>query len=271
MNWARWEGAVRCTGKVTPGARALLAWLLEGYSPPGRSGGIYNCRTVVGGTSTSLHGEGRAVDFMLPVQSNGRPTAVGQRTGDEIVKRLGAHGRRLGVQCVIWDRRIHSASSPNGRPYTGVHPHYDHLHIELTWAAANNLTLATLRAVLTEEEVMDYRVGCGWAENETARNKVARMCEARQLKFVPDGPAFIFHATISDSRIKEVEMVIDADSELHRFHGIPTNQSSYRAFGVATTRWPGAFFVVRTLDSAKEVAKRVADELVRLANDLRGA
>lgn len=149
MKWAwPYERAARCTNGPAEGARHLLAWLLEEY-PLGWSGGIFNCRTVRGGSTTSTHGEGRAVDFMLPVVNG-----LGHPTGHEIVRRLGTAGDRLGVQFVIFDRQQWSAKNPGGGHYGGVHPHRDHLHIELTRAAARNLTLATLRSVLggTEED-----------------------------------------------------------------------------------------------------------------------
>lgn len=143
MNWAPWTGATRCTGGPTPGARALLAFLLEEYGQAS-SLGIYNCRDVRGTSTTSTHGEGRAVDLKWPMSSAGRGTA----SGEAVVKRLGASGRRLGIQAIIYNRRIYSAVSPEGRAYRGAHPHYDHLHIELTPAAGRNLTLATLRSAL---------------------------------------------------------------------------------------------------------------------------
>ncbi len=76
-----------------------------------RSLGVYNCRTVRGGTTKSLHGEGRAVDLGLPLGSDGKGIPVGH----EIVRRLGVVGVDLGVQSVIYDRRIWSAVSPDGR------------------------------------------------------------------------------------------------------------------------------------------------------------
>lgn len=142
MNWARWEGARACTTGPQPGARALLAWIAETY--PGYSVGIFNCRVVAGTGTNSVHGEGRALDWGLRQPSPSRANPVGHR----ILQHIGAHGDRLGIQTIIWDRRIYSRSSPEGRTYTGRSPHLDHLHIEETWAAARNLTLATLRAVL---------------------------------------------------------------------------------------------------------------------------
>ena len=138
MNWAVWEKAVKCSGRPMPGAVELLRWL-EASWPAGWSGGIYNCRPVRGRQSMSIHAEGRAVDFMLPVH-NGQ--AYPQ--GDEIVAALGERGRELGVQAVIWNRRIWSARSPNGRAYGGVNPHIDHLHIELNRRASVALTRAQL-------------------------------------------------------------------------------------------------------------------------------
>lgn len=138
MNWAGWQAAGPCSSGPSRGALALREFMLSRY-PEARDGGIYNCRTVRGSTAPSMHGEGRAWDMMLPVKA-GR----GHPRGHEAVRELGAHGRILGVQTVIFDRTIWSARSPSGRAYTGVHPHYDHLHIELTRQAASSLSVGQL-------------------------------------------------------------------------------------------------------------------------------
>lgn len=145
MRWAApYQPAVRCTTGPTRGARALLAWLLETYAVRGmRSGGIYNCRPVRGGTMTSTHGEGRGIDGMIPA-TPGKATEL----GSEVLNRVGAVAEPLGVQTVIYARRIYSAQSPDGRPYAGVAPHWDHLHMELTRPAAADLTLARCRQLL---------------------------------------------------------------------------------------------------------------------------
>lgn len=158
MSWAPWTGASECTSGPTDGARALLAWALEAF-PHTSSLGIYNCRSVRGGATTSLHGEGRAVDIGVPVV-----VGRGHDVGHDIVTTLGQHGRRLGVQCAIFAREIWSARSPNGRPYDGVAPHWNHVHVELTWPAASRLNLATLRAVTgtsttTSEDDMALKKG----------------------------------------------------------------------------------------------------------------
>lgn len=68
--------------------------------------------------------------------------------GHQLIQRLRPFVGRLGIQCIIFDRTIWSRSSPNGTRYNGTHPHYDHIHIELTRFAAQALNLATIVAVV---------------------------------------------------------------------------------------------------------------------------
>lgn len=140
--FASWAPASRCTGSATPGCKALMAGVLE-YEPRAKNLGIYNCRNVRGGSTTSLHGEGRAIDIGLPME-DGRPTEVGMT----LMRELLDNADKLGIQALIYNRKIYSAKSPNGRDYNGVNPHYDHIHVELSWVAAQKLNLATVRAVL---------------------------------------------------------------------------------------------------------------------------
>jgi len=143
MNWATWEPARSCT-REQRGTRALWDWLRSQYPGLFTFGGIYVCRPVRGTTTTySIHAEGRALDAMIaPVGGKGDPRGRG------VVLRLGAKGRELGLQSVIFDRTIWSAKSPSGRVYNGVHPHYDHLHLEQTRTAAANLTLADIHRIM---------------------------------------------------------------------------------------------------------------------------
>lgn len=143
MGFAPWTGATRCTDGATPGARALMAWVLANTAGA-RSLGIYNCRTVRGGSTTSTHGEGRALDIAMPM-SSGRGSPAGRR----LVALLAKDAAKLGIQALIYDRTIWSAKSPSGRRYTGVHPHYDHVHVELTRTAGAKLTKATISSVLS--------------------------------------------------------------------------------------------------------------------------
>ena len=135
--------ASACTGSASPGARALMDWFLDTY-PAGRNDGIYNCRPMRGGTLFSIHAEGRAVDLGTPL--TGGPPAW----GTDLARQLVDNSAELGVQCVIWDRRIWSGARPaeGWRPYGGVDPHDTHLHVELTRAAGRDLTVATISDVL---------------------------------------------------------------------------------------------------------------------------
>lgn len=150
LSFATWERCSDCSGGPTPGARAVLAYWLEqapaiaaelGATKPGiRSMGIYNCRDVRGGTTKSVHACGRAVDCGVNVNVDGHRTMV------EFLRRLAPHAKGLGVQLVIFSRLSGSARNPWPHDYEGTHPHFDHLHIELNGAAAQTLTLTTLRS-----------------------------------------------------------------------------------------------------------------------------
>lgn len=152
MAFARWQPALRCADGPTPGARALMRWILE-HHPKASNLGIYACRPVRGGTAMSCHAEGRALDVGFPmVDGRGSPA------GYALVRQIVPNARRLGVQAVIYDRRIWSAKTPAGRPYHGINPHRDHVHIELTRHAGAKLTLATVRHVLGKPPAAGERV-----------------------------------------------------------------------------------------------------------------
>ena len=62
--YSGYQGASKCTAGPQPGCRNAMSWFLGAYGRlGGLNTGIYNCRTVRGGSTTSLHGEGRACDF----------------------------------------------------------------------------------------------------------------------------------------------------------------------------------------------------------------
>lgn len=140
-----YEAATRPTDGPQPGARALMAWWLGAYGPRGGTNlGIYNVRTVRGGTTTSLHAEGRAADLGI--------NPHGADYGDEIAELLRTRSADLGVQCVIWRRRIWSGAHPDAgwRAYQGTNPHLDHVHVELSRAAARDLAAARVAEVMRD-------------------------------------------------------------------------------------------------------------------------
>ncbi len=144
FTFAPWEAATRNAGGPTPGARALMAYLRQRWAYAA-DWGIYEPRTVSGRKTLSHHAEGRALDIGITPLS---PTAADVAKGMPIVEAIGSHGRRLGIDQVIYNNRIWSASAPASKQFPGVHRHYDHIHIGLTRKAGANLNLPTIQAVL---------------------------------------------------------------------------------------------------------------------------
>jgi Putative peptidoglycan binding domain len=138
-----YQPAGPCTQGPQPGAIALMAWWLTGFADRGAvNSGIFNCRVIAGSTVRSLHGEGRAAD--LGVRPNGADY------GHDVASLLLANSAEIGIQCIIWSRRIWSGARPfeGFRAYGGTNPHVDHLHVELTWPAARLLTQARIVEIL---------------------------------------------------------------------------------------------------------------------------
>lgn len=148
-NWAAYQAASGCI-KYGPAGCQAVATYLEDWFPGQVSLGICNCRGIVGGSSWSHHAECRAYD-------EGFAVFTGQTIGIKTLALLGPHGYRLGIDHMIMnhkpgasgrgDPRVYSARSPQGRTYTGSHPHKNHNHIGLTRNAGRRLTYATLVAV----------------------------------------------------------------------------------------------------------------------------
>jgi len=130
-----YDKATGCTGGPTKGAKNLLAFLQSKF-PGGTSGGIYNCRNVRGGSSFSLHSEGRAVDYMLSIHKSAQK-AIGDNIVNFFISNGAANALKFGVQEVIWNRKIWTHGKGQ-RAYTGQNPHEDHVHIGMNkWGASN--------------------------------------------------------------------------------------------------------------------------------------
>lgn len=132
----------RCSGGMTPGAVELGRFIKANF-PGVASVQGYNCRTIGGSSTLSLHGVGRALDIMIPVDGSwsDRGSADNDK-GDPIADWLIANAETIGIQYIVWDRRSWGAhrSGNKLRDYGGQHAHHDHLHIELTTAAARKAT-----------------------------------------------------------------------------------------------------------------------------------
>lgn len=135
-----YQGQKMCSPTAKPGVVAFRDLLLASY-PGTRSMGISRA-CAVGGRSE--HKEGRAFDWGVNVA---RPAE--RAAADDMLRWLLAtdrHGngfanaRRLGVQYVIWNKRIWSSYAPTWRAYSGPSPHTDHVHVSFNWPGANKQT-----------------------------------------------------------------------------------------------------------------------------------
>jgi MYXO-CTERM domain-containing protein len=125
-----------CAGKLMSGADRLGDFLQREFSGV-RSVGGYACRTnTANRKKMSVHGTGRALDVFIPKAGG----LADNTKGDAVANWLVTNATRIGVQMVIWDRTVWMANGSNDKPYTGPHPHDDHLHVELTIPAASMQT-----------------------------------------------------------------------------------------------------------------------------------
>jgi hypothetical protein len=136
--------AVYGCGDDGDGAKHMLYWL-DRESPWAKVGfnlGVCACRGT-GTGATSQHARCRAWDLGLPMV-NGRANPIGH----DIVRALIPKAGQLGLTELIWDRLRYSAAHPNGKAYTGVSPHYDHIHGAHSLNATRLLNVPTIRAVM---------------------------------------------------------------------------------------------------------------------------
>jgi hypothetical protein len=130
--------AVKGCGNDGPGAANMLWWFLNEspWAGPAFNLGVCNCRPP------SQHSRCRAWDLGLPmIDGDANPI------GDDIVRFLIPIAGKLGLTELIWDRERYSAAFPNGKRYTGVSPHIDHIHGAHTLTATKHLTVPTIRLV----------------------------------------------------------------------------------------------------------------------------
>jgi len=120
------DSARRCSNGPTAGARNLADYLHRNYGSYKQSQ-IYHCRNVRGGSSVSLHGEGRAVDYFTSGSA-----------GTEIFNHLIQIACNNGIQDVIFNRQIWT--SRGIKPYYGP-SHTDHIHVSLNRCGATSFNL----------------------------------------------------------------------------------------------------------------------------------
>src|SRR5688572_13642167 len=88
-----WDGGANCTGTFTEGARALRDFLNERF-PQIREIQGYSCRqNTANAAETSVHGTGRALDVMIPLDSGAADNGI----GDEVANWLVVNSSAIGV------------------------------------------------------------------------------------------------------------------------------------------------------------------------------
>ncbi|MEE2788031.1 MAG: hypothetical protein VX589_11880 [Myxococcota bacterium] len=147
-----WNDGANCSPGFTEGARQLKQWVLDNWPGVTRVGG-YNCRVIAGSLETSIHGVGRALDIHFE-EDNGE---ADNDLGDALANYFVMNAESMGVQRIIWDQSIWTAGrGVQARPYGGVSPHTDHIHMEIS-VAASQLDADFYRDGLPEPE----RMACG--------------------------------------------------------------------------------------------------------------
>jgi hypothetical protein len=124
-----YAGGSNCAGGISPGAQAVGERLVQEF---GGSFQGYACRPNTANTSLlSIHGTGRAVDYFPSSKTK----------GDQALEALKRNAAAWGVYYVIWYYRDYSCPTWATDSYGGPNPHTDHLHIEISSAAAGTSSL----------------------------------------------------------------------------------------------------------------------------------
>lgn len=121
---APYEGANKCQEDNQPGTIGAVRYCLDAFSAADVEGIVSECSK-----NPSVHAEGRAIRL-----TTGELPDWAAVLAEFFYK----YSKDLGVQCVIWNRKIWSCShaDENWRPYTGFNPHTKIIHVELTKSMA---------------------------------------------------------------------------------------------------------------------------------------
>lgn len=136
---ARYVKQSICEAVERPGTKALRQLLKDTYGRANSGGITRSCST--GGASE--HKEGRAYDWAnnvsVPAQKQVADHFVAWLVGADRNGVAAGNAHRLGVQYVIWNRRIWNSGS-GWKAYNGASPHTDHVHVSLSWDGAMGRT-----------------------------------------------------------------------------------------------------------------------------------
>ena len=140
MDPVQYDGGGNCVRKDPKGMKALIKWMQRNT----KKNIVYGTIRCDGG----VHGTGRALDWTLDAREKSQKrlamTVINTWMADDNRGRNNALARRMGIQLIIYNCRYWQAGDNGWSPYSacgGRNPdptqgHIDHVHIELTKAAA---------------------------------------------------------------------------------------------------------------------------------------
>ena len=144
INWNQNQPIVHHARTVLVLTFPMLTRLGYSTNPSGIEG--YAKRTTHSG-GPSAHAEGRALDIYVSAFVHAE-----KMLGDGLFDVFSKNHQVLGVDHVIWNRRIWSAAKGGPRPYTNAAngPHTNHVHVAFTRAGSQKQppALQTLAAAL---------------------------------------------------------------------------------------------------------------------------
>lgn len=133
---------VSCDPTAKPGVLAFYNQMIATYSSGRSLGIVQSCSVVNTPGGVSEHKEGRALDWGLRVDTPSEKVVADQFLAWAIAKgpdgQVGYNARRLGINYMIFNKRIWGTynTAAGWRPYNGVSPHTDHIHISFAWNGA---------------------------------------------------------------------------------------------------------------------------------------
>lgn len=125
----KYQFATTPTGKAMQGTKNLAKYCIDNYNVG--TMGIYCNRNIRGKNQLSIHAEGRAWDAKCTPDNP---------DGDRLANDLWNNRKVLGIQRIIWNKKVIDVREPEWKDYDGVNPHIDHLHIEQRRDKANTLS-----------------------------------------------------------------------------------------------------------------------------------
>lgn len=124
----------KCSLGPMPGTALFRRFVMQNLG--GSDTAICACRPIAGTLTLSDHSAGKAWDWGVRAD---RPEDVARVNAlmDWLLKpdprgNPAANFRRVGLRSMIWNRRSWSAAYREWRPYTGQHPHNDHVHFSFS-------------------------------------------------------------------------------------------------------------------------------------------